>query len=67
MKKTYEAPSVEKIAFRYRDQVVVASGGTYTCRIETTHNWNQNLQASKDDLTCHTGCFDSYVGDQHYQ
>ncbi len=28
MKKTYEAPSVEKIAFMYRDQVVVASGGT---------------------------------------
>jgi len=27
MKKTYEAPSVEKIAFMYRDQVVVASGG----------------------------------------
>ena len=27
MKKNYEAPSVEKIAFNYRDQVVVASGG----------------------------------------
>ena len=27
MKKTYETPSVEKIAFQYRDQVVVASGG----------------------------------------
>ena len=26
MKKTYETPSVEKIAFQYRDQVVVASG-----------------------------------------
>lgn len=26
MKKTYEAPSVEKVAFQYRDQVVVASG-----------------------------------------
>lgn len=25
MKKYYEAPSVEKIAFAYRDQVVVAS------------------------------------------
>lgn len=31
MKKTYETPSVEKIAFQYRDQVVVASGGT-TCK-----------------------------------
>jgi len=28
MKKTYETPSVEKIAFQYRDQVVVASGNT---------------------------------------
>ena len=26
MKKLYEAPSVEKIAFNYRDQVVAASG-----------------------------------------
>ena len=34
MKKTYEAPSVEKIAFQYRDQVVVASG--HTCII----HWN---------------------------
>ena len=26
MKKFYEAPTVEKISFRYRDQVVAASG-----------------------------------------
>jgi len=26
MKKNYEAPIVEKIAFQYRDQVVAASG-----------------------------------------
>ena len=26
MKKIYETPSVEKVAFQYRDQVVVASG-----------------------------------------
>lgn len=26
MKKTYETPSVEKIQFQYRDQVVAASG-----------------------------------------
>ncbi len=26
MKKVYETPEVEKIAFQYRDQVVVASG-----------------------------------------
>ena len=28
MKKTYETPSVEKISFNYRDQVVAASGGS---------------------------------------
>ena len=28
MKKVYEAPTVEKIAFMYRDQVVAASGDT---------------------------------------
>ena len=26
MKKIYETPSIEKIAFQYRDQVVAASG-----------------------------------------
>lgn len=26
MKKSYETPTVEKISFRYRDQVVAASG-----------------------------------------
>ena len=26
MKKVYEAPSVEKVEFQYRDQVVAASG-----------------------------------------
>lgn len=26
MKKTYETPSVDKIAFNYRDQVVATSG-----------------------------------------
>lgn len=26
MKKVYETPAVEKIAFQYRDQVVAASG-----------------------------------------
>lgn len=27
MKKHYEVPTVEKISFNYRDQVVAASGG----------------------------------------
>lgn len=35
MKKTYESPSVEKIAFQYRDQVVVASGNSsYICEVQ---------------------------------
>ena len=29
MKKIYETPSVEKVAFQYRDQVVAASAGGY--------------------------------------
>ena len=28
MKKTYETPSIEVVKFQYRDQVVLASGGT---------------------------------------
>ena len=28
MKKFYETPSAEKIAFNYRDQIVAASGGS---------------------------------------
>ena len=55
MKKRYEAPTVEKIAFRYRDQIVVASGETETgsggsgTGIKTpsfgqitSENWGQN-------------------------
>ena len=34
MKKNYETPSVEKINFMYRDQVVAASGST-ACHV----NW----------------------------
>lgn len=39
MKKTYEAPSVEKIAFQYRDQVVAASGiNTHKCEVHYSHS-----------------------------
>lgn len=38
MKKTYETPSVEKIAFMYRDQVVAASGiNMHKCTKVNTH------------------------------
>ena len=33
MKKSYETPTVEKIAFQYRDQVVAASGDATTPRM----------------------------------
>ena len=38
MKKSYETPSVEKIKFNYRDQVVAASGGDEV--VETTQRVN---------------------------
>ena len=45
MKKVYEAPTVEKIEFMYRDQVVVASGcidkwvniGENSCTSDNAH------------------------------
>lgn len=48
MKKTYETPSVEKIAFQYRDQVVVASG----CIV--SGNWSHetaNANCTPDNST----------------
>lgn len=41
MKKYYETPSVEKISFRYRDQVVVASG-TQNGDGNTIGKWTNN-------------------------
>ena len=39
MKKTYETPSIEVVAFQYRDQVVAASGcivhGEYSHEVGT--------------------------------
>ena len=40
MKKTYETPSVEKVEFQYRDQVVVASGGACTQHYEGQRDLN---------------------------
>lgn len=39
MKKSYETPSVEVVEFKYRDQVVAASGSLTNC-ITTWHNDN---------------------------
>lgn len=43
MKKFYEAPSVEKIAFRYRDQVVAASGDSGSGGAGDGDSWNDTL------------------------
>ena len=40
MKKIYETPTIEKIAFRYRDQVVAASGGGTDTRIDEAQRMN---------------------------
>jgi len=37
MKKTYETPTVEVVEFKYRDQVVVASG-SHVCITQWTNN-----------------------------
>lgn len=47
MKKVYEVPTVEKIAFNYREQVVAASGvtdmpGTPSIGQLTNETWGQN-------------------------
>ena len=48
MKKSYETPTVEKIAFRYRDQVVAASGelsfgtGSDSGSDNGSNSWNSN-------------------------
>lgn len=58
MKKTYESPSVEKIAFQYRDQVVVASG-TVSGVCSEIYDSNSGALGS----TCFTG---KYSGDKTY-
>lgn len=51
MKKTYETPSIEVVAFQYRDQVVAASGpcsvtniatGESTCEPGSNPHFTQN-------------------------
>lgn len=39
MKRIYESPSVEKLAFRYRDQVVAASGEAVEVTPPTIGGW----------------------------
>lgn len=45
MKKTYESPAVEKIAFQYRDQVVVASG---RCIVQGSYSYYKGECSSSD-------------------
>ena len=52
MKKTYETPSIEVVAFQYRDQVVAASGCTVTINYPGTnlcegqHTWNNQATSA---------------------
>lgn len=50
MKKTYEAPSIEKIAFQYRDQVVAASG----CIVHGEYSHDSNVCSKEDASTNYT-------------
>lgn len=49
MKKTYVTPDVEKVAFQYRDQVVVASGGACTQH----YNGNEDLSGAPTCYATH--------------
>ena len=49
MKKVYEAPSVEKVEFQYRDQVVVASGDDGA---RCTQDWAPGTDSSLQDNNC---------------
>lgn len=54
MKKTYESPSIEKVAFMYRDQVVVASNSSYVCKVEYSLEGNDSTcNSHKNWLTAH--------------
>ena len=44
MKKPYETPSVEKIAFNYRDQVVAASGIAGQSEDGSSTDWQGYLE-----------------------
>ena len=47
MKKNYETPSIEVVAFQYRDQVVAASG---RCTVEGNYKFYVD-NCDKDDAT----------------
>lgn len=47
MKKVYETPAVEKVEFRYRDQVVATSGiNSHECKVTNSH-----LNSTSDTCT----------------
>ena len=47
MKREYNTPTVEKISFRYRDQIVVASGGSEEVNTPTSE-WSGGNYCSND-------------------
>lgn len=50
MKKNYTSPTIEKIAFRYRDQVVAASSGAPLTQDDYS-NANNNIVGFQGDNT----------------
>ena len=56
MKKNYTSPTIEKIAFRYRDQVVAASGDTPGTTPEVGQ-WNDEPSISG---SCSLYAFEAY-------
>ena len=44
MKKTYETPSIEVVAFQYRDQVVAASGTQIKCTVTWYNKENSSCE-----------------------
>lgn len=62
MKKNYASPTIEKLAFRYRDQVVAASGapipGGSTCTVPDTNV----LEIGQLDVCGYIGGQFGYVG-----
>lgn len=65
MKKEYMTPTMEKITFNYRDQVVVASGGTSTASEDggsrypweySEDEWRNAIQNWNFELTSVSAC-----------
>lgn len=50
MKKTYETPSVEKVTFQYRNQVVATSGTATKCESTWMHTGESSCTEGNDHV-----------------